>query len=267
MVTPGAAAVLQSTPEGVEFTYRSLLNAVVFLGVAYVARVVDLLLNRVADRLVQHRFRVALLIPVAKFRIYGAAVYVVVEVLFDLNQTQLIAFTGFLGAALGLELKDPLADIVGGIVLVLEQLSQVGDTVSLGEHYGEITNIGVRSTTLQTPQDDLVVVPNFTLFNEAVVNTSTGDAEILVVVGFIVAVDADIDRATDIVEDALATSPYVYVSDERPIAVDIEDGRHYRTLRGKAYVDDLRNGVPFRTDVSERVVDTFNREGIESPRV
>lgn len=95
MVTPGAAAVLQSTPEGVEFTYRSLLNAVVFLGVAYVARVVDLLLNRVADRLVQHRCRVALLIPVAKFRIYGAAVYVVVEVLFDLNQTQLIAFAGF----------------------------------------------------------------------------------------------------------------------------------------------------------------------------
>ncbi|PSP40210.1 mechanosensitive ion channel family protein [Halobacteriales archaeon QH_10_70_21] len=266
MVTPGAAAVLQSTPEGVEFTYRSLLNAVVFLGVAYVARVVDLLLNRVADRLVQHRCRVALLIPVAKFRIYGAAVYVV-EVLFDLNRTQLIAFAGFLGAALGLGLKDLLADIVGGIVLVLEQPFQVGDTVSLGEHYGEITDIGVRSTTLQTPQDDLVVVPNFTLFNEAVVNSSTGDAEILVVVGFIVAVDADIDRATDIVEDALATSPYVYVSDERPIAVDIEDGRHYRTLRGKAYVDDRRTGVPFRTDVSERVVDTFDREGIESPRV
>ena len=266
MVTPGAAAVLQSTPEGVEFTYRSLLNAVVFLGVAYAARVVDLLLNRVADRLVQHRCRVALLIPVAKFRIYGAAVYVVVEVLFDLNQTQLIAFAGFLGAALGLGLKDLLADIVGGIVLVLEQPFQVGDTVSLGEHYGEITDIGVRSTTLQTPQDDLVV-PNFTLFDEAVVNSSTGDAEILVVVGFIVAVDADIDRATDIVEDALATSPYVYVSDERPIAVDIEDGRHYRTLRGKAYVDDLRNGVPFRTGVSERVVDTFDREGIESPRV
>ena len=266
MVTPGAAAVLQSTPEGVEFTYRSLLNAVVFLGVAYVARVVDLLLNRVADRLVQHRCRVALLIPVAKFRIYGAAVYVV-EVLFDLNRTQLIAFAGFLGAALGLGLKDLLADIVGGIVLVLEQPFQVGDTVSLGEHYGEITDIRVRSTTLQTPQDDLVVVPNFTLFNEAVVNSSTGDAEILVVVGFIVAVDADIDRATDIVEDALATSPYVYGSDERPIAVDIEDGRHYRTLRGKAYVDDLRNGVPFRTDVSERVVDTFDREGIESPGV
>jgi len=263
-----ATVALQNSLLGTEITIRDVVNAVLFLGAAYVvATAVDLLLTRVADRLVQHRFRVALFIPVAKFLIYGVALYLVFGFLFGLNETQLVAFAGLLGAALGLGLKGLLADIVGGIVLVLEQPFQVGDKVSFGDHYGEIANIGVRSTTLVTLTDDLVVVPNFTLFNESLVNASTGDAEILVVVEFFVATDADIDRATDIVEDALVTSPYVRVSDAKPATVTVEDDLNHRTLRGQAYVNDLRNEVPFKSDVSERVVETFNREGIESPDV
>ena len=276
MVAGGSAlAALQAITETATaadadagFTAGRLLRAVLFLTTAYVlATVIDVVLTRAADRLVQHRFRVALFIPVTKFLIYGGTVYFVIAFLFDLGRAQLIAFAGFLGAALGLGLKDLIADVVGGIVLVLEQPFQVGDKVSLGEHYGEITNIGVRSTTLRTPQDDVVVVPNFTLFNGAVVNASTGDAKILIAIEFIIAVEADVARATDVVEDALATSPYVYVSEEAPISVVVEDGRHFRTLRGRAYVNDLRNETRFRTDVSERVMETFDREGIESPKV
>lgn len=269
MVATGTAVVgLQSSQEELVIAMGDVLNTVLLLGIAYVlATAADLLLTRAADRLVQHRFRVALFIPVVKFLIYGVALYFVITTLFGFNQTQLIAFAGFMGAALGLGLKDLLADVVGGIVLVLEQPFQVGDKVSLGDHYGEIANIGVRSTTLRTPRDDLVVVPNFTLFNEAVVNSSTGDARMMVVVEFFIDADAEVGRATDIVEEALITSPYVYVSDEAPASVTVEDDLNYRTIRGRAYVNDLRNETPFKTEVSERVVATFRREGIESPPV
>ena len=178
-----------------------------------------------------------------------------------------VAFAGLLGAALGLGLKDLLADVVGGLVVVLEQPFQVGDKVQMGEHYGEVVDIGVRSTTLVTPTDTLVVVPNFTLFNDSVANANTSDAEMLVVVEFYVDPDADVERATDIVEDALVTSPYVFVSDATPASVVVEDDLYYRTIRGKAYVNDLRSEVRFKTDVTERVLDAFDDAGIESPKV
>ena len=259
---------LQSNAAGTQFTVENLVNAVVVVVVAYVlARVLSLVLSTLADRLARQRFRVMFLIPVVKFVIYAGAAYLVLAFLFELTQTQLIAFAGLFGAALGLGLKDLLADVVGGIVLVLEQPFQVGDKVTLDEYYGEVVDIGVRSTTLVTPDDTLVAVPNFVLFDKAVANANTSDAEMLVVVEFYVDPAADVGRAVDIVEDALVTSPYVYVSEATPATVTVADDLYYRTLRGKAYVHDLRSEVAFKSDVSERVLDAFDSEGIQSPKV
>ncbi|MEF8851976.1 MAG: mechanosensitive ion channel family protein [Haloarculaceae archaeon] len=251
---------------GTQFTPENVLTAVVVLVVAYVlASTLSLVLSKLADRLAARRFRVMFLIPIVKFVVYGGALYLVLSVLFDLTETQVVAFAGLFGAALGLGLKDLLADIVGGVVVVLEQPFQVGDKVQLGEYYGEVVDIGVRSTTLVTPNDTLVAVPNFALFNDSVANANTSDAEMLVVVDFYIDPDSDVERATEIVEDALVTSPYVFVADEAPATVVVEDDLYYRTVTGKAYVNDLRSEMAFKTDVTERVLDAFDEAGIESP--
>ena len=268
--TPGTATPT-GTPAGgtdpTQFTPENVLTAAVLLVAAYLlASTLSLVLSKLADRFAHQRFRVMFLIPIVKFFVYGGTLYVVLRILFNLTQTQLVAFAGLLGAALGLGLKDLLADIVGGLVVVLEQPFQVGDKVQMGEYYGEVVDIGVRSTTLVTPNDTLVVVPNFTLFNDSVANANTSDAEMLVTVDFFVDPDSDVGRATDIVEDALITSPYVFVADDAPATVVVEDDLYYRTITGKAYVNDLRSEMDFKTDVTERVLDAFDEAGIESPK-
>jgi small-conductance mechanosensitive channel len=261
--------VLQVTgTENIAVDPATVLSAVVVLVVAYaLARTLSVGLSAVADRVANHRFRVTVLIPLLKFAVYGTALYLVVTALFDLTTTQLVAFSGLLGAAIGLGLKDLLADLVGGLILVIEQPYQVGDKVDIDNHYGEITDIGLRSTTLVTPNDTAVVVPNFSVLNDAVANANTSDAEMLVVVEFYIDVDANTGRARDIVEDALASSPYVLVSQEHPYTVRVADNQYYRTLTGKAYVNDLRNEQAFKSDVTERVLEAFAAEGIESPKV
>jgi len=260
------AVVAQSA--GTSFTTENVVTAAVTLVLAYLlATTMSRLLSGLADRFAARRFRVMILIPIVKFLVYGGALYFVLSVLFELTQTQLVAFAGLLGAAIGLGLKDLLADVIGGIVVVLEQPFQVGDKVTLDGHYGEVVDVGVRSTTLVTPTDTLVTVPNFTLFNESVANANTSAAEMLVTIDFYVDPEADVERATDIVTDALVTSPFVYVADDAPATVVVEDDLYYRTLQGRAYVTDLRSEVGFKTDVSERVLAAFDAEGIESPKV
>jgi small-conductance mechanosensitive channel len=267
VVTGSFALVLQGTADELP-SAQIVLEAVLVLLVTYVvAKLLSAVLSTLADRLATARFRVTLLIPFVKFLVYGGALYIVADLLFDLSTTQLVAFSGLLGAALGLGLKDLLADIVGGLVLVAEQPYRIGDKVAIGEYYGEITDIGVRSTTLVTPNDTVVTVPNYLFFDESIANANAGAAEMLVVVDFYIATDADVATARGVVEDALVTSQYVLVTDDNPVTVLVEDDLHYRTIRGKAYVNDLRNEFAFKSDVTERSLAAFEAHGIESPRV
>ncbi len=246
----------------------TVVYAIVILIVAYLfGKVISASVTVLADRFLTNRFRVTLLVPVLKFLVYGLSLWIVVTLLFDFSSVQLVAFSGLLGAALGLGLKDLLADIVGGLVLVAEQPYQIGDKVAIGEHYGEVRDIGIRSTKLMTPTDTLVSVPNYLFFNEAIANANAGQAEMLVTVEFYIDPESDARAARRIVEDALISSQYLYLGAEYPVEVHLADDLHYRTVTGKAYINDLRNEERFKTDVTDRVFKEFGRQGIQSPKV
>ena len=251
---------------GVRFDPGTLTSAVLTLVLAYVlARVSVALLDAVAERSVDYRISIQMLAPVAKYVIYGAALYYILGPLLRLSTTQLLAVSGLLGAALGFGLKDLFANVVGGLVLLVARPYQVGDTVTFGEHYGEVTDIDLRSTAVRTPDDSVVAVPNYTFVTDAVVNANAGRPEMMVVVEFHVARDADLARAVDIVEDAIVSAGYVYVDEDCPFTVLVEDRAFYHVVRGKAYVNDLRNEFPFKSDVTERTLAAFEAAGIEQP--
>lgn len=254
--------------EQLDLDLALVVNAVIVLIAAYLtAKALSTGLNAVADRFLANRFRVTLLIPVVKFLVYGVAVYLIVRLLFDLTSAQIVAFSGLLGAALGLGLKDLVADVVGGLVLVAEQPYRIGDKVAISDYYGEVVDIGIRSTKLRTPNDTLVSVPNYLFFNEFIANANAGQAEMLVTVEFYIDPESDARLARRIVEDALVSSQYVYVDDDSPVEVHLADDLHYRTVTGKAYVNDLRNELRFKTDVTDRVLKEFGRQEIRSPKV
>lgn len=222
-------------------------------------------LNRVSQRAVEHRIAIKMLIPVFKACIYGGTIYYVLSSVLQISSSQLLAFSGLFGAALGLGIKDLFANVVGGLVMILERPYRVGDKIQLGDHYGEVLDIGIRTTTLVTPNDSEVSVPNYLLFTESMSNANAGSPEMLVVTEVAVDVDADIGRAKEIMEQALATSQYFYASDDHQPWVNVDDGPRYTTITGKAYVNDHRNEQQFRSDITERVLDRFEEAGIERP--
>ncbi|GCF14289.1 hypothetical protein Harman_22240 [Haloarcula mannanilytica] len=59
--------------------------------------------------------------------------------------------------------------------------------------------------------------------------------------------------------------PATLLDDDHPAVVRVEDGTYYRTVRRKAYVADLRDEFAFTSDVTERTLAAFDREGIDTP--
>lgn len=245
-----------------------IVNIVVVLVSAYLlARLAQWVLSTIAERSNRRRITIKMFIPIVMFLIYGTAAYLILGPLLRLSTTQVLAVSGLLGAALGFGLKDLFAGIVGGIVLITEQPYKVGDKITIKDHYGEVTGIGLRSTALRTPDDTVVRIPNATLFTANVANANDGQAEMMVIVELAVAADSDIMQAKTIVEEAIKTSNYVHIDENHPVTVLVEDETYYRTIRGKAYVTDLRHEFVFASDVTERALEAFAEQEIDTPNL
>ena len=252
-------------PESFQLDVRLIVAAVLTFALAYViTRASAIVLREASELTVEHRFTIRAFIPVVRYTVYVLAVVVVIGPVLNLTTSQLLAFSGVLGAVLGLGIQDLFANVVGGFVVVFERPYRPGDKVHIGEHYGEVTAVGIRSTTLLTVDDNEVMVPNYKFFTESVANANAGDAELMVVPEVYLAHGADIERASEILRDVMRTSRYVYVSDDHPLVVRVDHDPAYVTLRGRAYVNDVRNEFAFKSDVTER---TLDKEAIERPDV
>jgi small-conductance mechanosensitive channel/CRP-like cAMP-binding protein len=80
-----------------------------------------------------------------------------------MNLTGLIATSAVVTAVVGLSLQDMLVNLVGGVVLELEQTVKVGDWIRNDQISGAVTAVRLRHTSIQTSDNDLVLVPNSSL--------------------------------------------------------------------------------------------------------
>lgn len=89
---------------------------------------------------------------------------------FDVNG--FVAGLGLGGLAFALAAKDVLANIFGGMVIIMEKPFTIGDTISTPSVEGTVEDISFRSTRFRNTAQALVTVPNSTLANEPISNLS-----------------------------------------------------------------------------------------------
>jgi small-conductance mechanosensitive channel len=245
-----------------------ILRSILIILLAYLlARAIAYILTLISERAAEYRIPVKMVIPLLKFSIYGIALYYVLRAVLSLSSTQLVAISGLLGAAIGFGLKDLFADVVGGLFLVFEKPYQIGDKVKIGGYYGEVSDIGIRATRLVTPDDNLVSVPNYLMFSQAVASANAGSPEMMVVIDLFIDAESEAEVALEILQEAVITSKYVYISKKRPFTVLLEDYPFYRRLRAKAYVYDLRYEFEFRSEVTRRAWQELTKRGVKAPNV
>lgn len=244
----------------------SVITIVLTLVAAYlIVKVADYLLRKISEKAGRYRITVTMIIPLLKIVVYVSALYFILKTIFDPGLTELALFSGLFGAAIGFGLKDIFADIVGGIVIAFERPYQIGDKIEVSGTYGEVTDIGLRATRVVTPDDSVVSIPNYAIFQEPTASQNAGKTEMMVIIDIYIDSRSDAGLAMNILKDALITSKYVYVSPTRPYTVLLQDYPFYRRIRGKAYVNDLRSEFEFRSEVTRRAWVELSRQGILPP--
>ncbi len=86
--------------------------------------------------------------------------------------TSIITVIGSCGLAVGLALQGSLANIAGGLVLLLVKPFKVGDFIATGDISGTVTEIGIFNTKVRTIDNRMIIVPNSTISNATVTNVT-----------------------------------------------------------------------------------------------
>jgi small-conductance mechanosensitive channel len=232
-----------------------------------VQRVFSRFLDDLGERLTERRLLLKKINALTRFVLYAALFIVIGSSVLVLEQETFFAVAGTLGVATGFAFKDLAASLMAGVILLLDEPFQVGDRVSFGEYYGEITEIGLRSVRLVTLDDNLVTIPNNRFLNEASASSNAGNLHCMVVMEFYIGAAESFDVARDIITEATATSRYVHL--DKPIMTFVSDqflGERFVTvIKVKAYVFDARYERSFASDVTERVKRALLFAGIRTP--
>ena len=92
-----------------------------------------------------------------------------------LDLTRITVLLSALGLGIGFGLQQIMNNFVSGLILLFERPVKVGDSIQLGDLGGDVLRIGMRSSTLRTPQGAEVIVPNSKIIEEKVTNWTLSD--------------------------------------------------------------------------------------------
>jgi len=104
---------------------------------------------------------------------------------------------GAFGVGLGFGLQDIVNNFVSGLILIIERPIMPGDTVQIGEIGGEVTRIGMRSSTIRTWEGSEMIVPNGNLISKELINWTLSDKRRRIDVRVGVAYGTDVQQAME----------------------------------------------------------------------
>ena len=134
------------------------------------------------------------------------------------DTTSLIALLGAAGIAVGLALKDSLGNFAAGIMLIVSRPFRTGDYVEVAGSAGSVEEISLFTTTLLTPDNREITVPNGAIYSDTITNWSARDTRrIDLVIG--ISYEDNLATAKHVIEAVLATEERIL--EENPPLVGV----------------------------------------------
>jgi len=246
-------------------SFPKIIWSLIFLAIGYFfIRLMIGLISSLSIRYPKYDFTIKRIIPIFRILAWVFVIYIIIIGIFNPPAATLFAFFTSIGVAVGFAAQDLLKNVFGGLVVMFDRPFQIGDKIEAGKYYGEVVEIGIRSTKIVTPDDSLVTVPNSEFMIQNVSNSNSGENNCQVVAEIYLPIDIDTQRIREIATEAAQVSKYIYLN--KPVAVvffnEIKDRRIVLKMRLKAYVSDLSKEFQFKSEMTEIVIKSLLEQGL-----
>jgi small-conductance mechanosensitive channel len=187
---------------------------------------------------------------------------------FGIDITAFAAALGIGGLAISLAAQDTLADAIAGFLILIDQPFRVGDRIEitgLGT-WGDVVEIGTRSTRIRTRDNRLVIVPNSAIAKDQVVNYSYPDPRYRVQIEVGIDYDSDLKLAREAAIAAVKDVEGVLL--DKPIdALFLDFGDNTIVFRIRWWIDSYVDTRRMFDKVNEALLNGFNEAGIKMPNM
>ncbi len=174
-------------------------------------------------------------------------------------------FSGAIGVGVGFGLQKIVSNLVSGIILLADKSIKPGDVITVGDHFGWVTTMGARYTSVNTRDGREFLVPNEDFITQKVINWSYSSEDIQVELKFGVSYDSDPHKVREFALAACQGVPRVLQTPE-PVCHLIGFGDSSLDFCLRFWISDPANGITnVRGLVMLNLWDTFKREGVDIP--
>lgn len=167
--------------------------------------------------------------------------------------------------AIGFALKSLIGNFVSGIFIFLEPSFRIGDWIEWNEYEGEVTDIQLRVTRVQTFDNEMLTVPNSELTSNVVKNPVANDT-LRVKFDFSIDYGEDIAKATEIIVKEAIKLDDILEDPEPTVRLNELDDSHV-SLQSRFWIGEPARSdfVKTRSNYARAVKDRFDEEEINIP--
>lgn len=144
-----------------EMVMKALFLVVVIIGGIIVSRILTKALRGVLER--SEVPSASIFVNITKALIWFIAVLIVLKPVFGVEPTGFIAALGVTSVALSLGLQETISNLFGGLILMIGKVIVPGDVITVGSITGTVTDINLRTTTVELFSRDQQIIPNSVL--------------------------------------------------------------------------------------------------------
>lgn len=245
---------------GWQFLVRIALTVIIgFLIIKLILSIINKIVARsklkdqkLAGRFIYNIAKVALLV------IYFIAVLTVLGI----DTSSLVAVLAASSLAVSLALQSIMTNFASGMIIVGNKPFKEGDYISVGDYSGTVTNITLHSTTLVTPDNKVVIIPNSDISGGTVVNYSAMPERRLDL-EFTVAYGTNVEKVKKVLTKVLEEHPLVLHDKDYNVRLSAEDASALRFICRCWVKNEDYWAVNF--DLHENIVAAFKKANIEIP--
>jgi MscS family membrane protein len=185
---------------------------------------------------------------------------------FGVNISALWTAIGIGGLALSLAAQDTLANMISGLIILLDQPFRTGDRIEIQElnTWGDVVAIGLRSTRIRTLDNRMVIVPNTSISNNQVVNYTYPDPRYRIQTDIGVAYGADLRTVRQVITASLKDVEGI-IPDKPVDVLFMEWGDSEMVLRVRWWIESYVDARRSTDRVNEHIYQALEEAGIEMP--
>jgi small conductance mechanosensitive channel len=178
------------------------------------------------------------------------------------NVTPLFAMIGGASFILAFAFQDTLGNLASGLMIMINQPFDEGDYVLVGGVGGTVKSVSIVATTVTTPDNQIIVIPNKNVWGNVITNVTASDTRRVDLV-FGIAYEDSIPDALAILERVVRAHPATLETPEPVIRVhQLADSSVNFICRPWAKTEDYWTVY---WDLTQQVKEAFDTAGISIP--